>query len=48
METPHRLLVVGATGSIGKYVVASALGHRFTVRVLVRDESQGQLRGPDL
>lgn len=31
------MLVVGATGSIGRFVVASAVDHGFAVRVLVRD-----------
>lgn len=31
------ILVVGATGSIGRYVVASGLAHGYAVRALVRD-----------
>lgn len=31
------MLVVGATGSIGRYVVASGLAHGYAVRALVRD-----------
>lgn len=38
--SPLTVLVVGATGSIGRYVVASALGHRHAVRALVRDASR--------
>jgi uncharacterized protein YbjT (DUF2867 family) len=35
------VLVVGATGSIGRYVVASAVDHGFAVRALVRDAHRG-------
>lgn len=34
------VLVVGATGSIGRHVVASAVQHGLTVRALVRDADQ--------
>ncbi|MFG1292162.1 SDR family oxidoreductase [Xanthobacter versatilis] len=36
------LLVVGATGSIGRHVVAVALREGHTVRALVRDERRGR------
>ncbi|MBP1804396.1 SDR family oxidoreductase [Rubellimicrobium aerolatum] len=36
-EGKRTLLAVGATGSVGRYVVASALNHGWTVRALVRD-----------
>lgn len=36
------VLVVGATGSIGRHVVASALDRGFTVRALVRDAARGR------
>lgn len=36
-ETPRTVLVVGATGSIGKYVVSSAFEHGYALRALVRD-----------
>jgi NAD(P)-dependent dehydrogenase (short-subunit alcohol dehydrogenase family) len=36
-EQRRTVLVVGATGSIGRFVVASAVDHGFAVRVLVRD-----------
>lgn len=39
---PATLLVVGATGSIGRYVVASALDHGFAVRALVRDAGRAR------
>lgn len=41
-EAQRTVLVVGATGSIGRYVVASALDHGFTVRALVRDAHRGE------
>lgn len=37
-----KLLVVGATGSIGRYVVAEALDDGLAVRALVRDLYQGR------
>lgn len=41
-KSPLKVLVVGATGSIGRYVVASALDHGFAVRALVRDAHRGE------
>lgn len=41
-ETPGTLLVVGATGSVGRDVVASALDHGFGVRALVRDAGRAR------
>ncbi len=40
------VLVVGATGSIGQFVVVSALDHGFVVRALVRDTLQEGLFPP--
>jgi len=37
MTHPLRILVVGATGSIGRLVVAEALREGYAVRALVRD-----------
>lgn len=39
-ESQLTVLVVGATGSIGRHVVASAVQHGLTVRALVRDADQ--------
>lgn len=36
-QSPSTVLVVGATGSIGRHVVAAALEHGYAVRALVRD-----------
>ena len=36
MTPPRRILVVGATGSIGRHVVQQALEAGYAVRVLVR------------
>lgn len=49
MNEPQRtVLVVGATGSIGRFVVASAIDHGFAVRALVRDSHRGQPFPPDV
>jgi uncharacterized protein YbjT (DUF2867 family) len=37
---PLKILVIGATGSVGRLVVAEALGSGHTVRALVRDSSR--------
>ncbi len=42
-ESSHKLLAVGATGSIGRHVVAVALAEGHAVRVLVRDAGQAAL-----
>lgn len=42
-KVPNTLLAVGASGSIGKHVVAVALEEGYTVRALVRDKSQARL-----
>lgn len=39
---PATVLVVGATGSIGRLVVAEALRRGYTVRALVRDEAKAR------
>ena len=39
-ETIRTVLVVGATGSIGRLVVAEALAKGFKVRALVRDQAK--------
>ena len=36
---PSTVLIIGATGSIGRYAVAEALQHGYAVRALVRDQS---------
>src|SRR5579871_1583217 len=41
-EPQHTVLVVGATGSIGRHVVACAVEHGFAVRALVRDAQGGK------
>jgi uncharacterized protein YbjT (DUF2867 family) len=35
---PSTVLIIGATGSIGRYAVAEALRQGHTVRALVRDQ----------
>ncbi|SFB09150.1 Uncharacterized conserved protein YbjT, contains NAD(P)-binding and DUF2867 domains [Rhizobium sp. NFR07] len=40
-----RILVVGATGSIGRHVVAEALARGHAVRALVRDTRKGRMLG---
>ncbi|WP_113717677.1 NAD(P)H-binding protein [Arthrobacter dokdonensis] len=45
-EGPGTLLVVGATGRVGRYVVTEAVRQGFTTRALVRDASRaGRLDG---
>jgi len=39
-DKPRTVLVVGATGSIGRYVVAEAVRQGYTTRALVRDASR--------
>nr|MCB7500246.1 SDR family oxidoreductase [Enterobacter roggenkampii] len=49
MNGAHRIvLVVGATGSIGRHVVGSALDHGWTVRALVRDAHRDQPLPPQV
>jgi uncharacterized protein YbjT (DUF2867 family) len=38
--TPRTILVVGATGSVGRYVVAEAIAQGYETRALVRDASR--------
>jgi uncharacterized protein YbjT (DUF2867 family) len=47
-ETPGTVLVVGATGSIGRFVVASAIAHGWAVRALVRDAHRGNRFAPQV
>ena len=49
-DTPRSVLVVGATGSIGRRVVAAAQRHDLDVRALVRDPARAErlLPGADL
>ncbi|KGH46803.1 hypothetical protein IN07_10180 [Modestobacter caceresii] len=49
-DQPSSVLVVGATGSIGRRVVAAALLHGLDVRALVRDPARAErvLPGADL
>lgn len=42
VASPATLLVVGATGSIGRLVVAEALRQGYAVRALVRDEAKAR------
>lgn len=46
-EPQSTVLVVGATGSIGRHVVASAHGHGYAVRALVRDARKKSEFPPD-
>ena len=41
-NSPTQLLVVGATGSIGRRVVAAAQQHQLDVRALVRNPSRAE------
>ncbi len=43
---PTTVLVIGATGSVGRLVVAEALSEGYTVRALVRDPEQAQALPP--
>jgi uncharacterized protein YbjT (DUF2867 family) len=45
---PLKVLVVGATGSIGRPVVAEALRRGYSVRALVRDTRRGRMLGEDV
>jgi uncharacterized protein YbjT (DUF2867 family) len=45
---PERVLVVGATGSIGRHVVASASRHGLRVRALARDVDRARNLLPDV
>lgn len=42
---PETVLIVGATGSIGRHAVAEALGQGYRVRALVRDAARGRSLG---
>ena len=42
-DSLRTVLVVGATGSIGRFVVASAIDHGWAVRALVRDAHRREL-----
>jgi uncharacterized protein YbjT (DUF2867 family) len=44
---PSTVLIVGATGSIGRYAVAEALQHGYAVRALVRDQTRAAGILPD-
>jgi uncharacterized protein YbjT (DUF2867 family) len=44
----QKLLVVEATGSIGRQVVSEALRHGYAVRALVRDTRKGRMLGEDV
>src|SRR3954464_5082407 len=46
-DGPTRVLVVGATGSIGRLVVAAAARHGLSVRALVRDGARARRLLPD-
>ena len=41
-STPGTVLIVGATGSIGRLVVAEAIGQGYAARALVRDPRKGR------
>lgn len=45
--TPNRVLIVGATGSIGRPAVAAALRQGFEVRALVRNQDRAHRLLPD-
>ncbi|MBT2523026.1 SDR family oxidoreductase [Arthrobacter sp. ISL-28] len=47
MNRPATVLVAGATGSIGRYAVAAALGQGYAVRALVRDRERAAGILPD-
>ena len=44
---PSTVLIVGATGSIGRYAVAAALRQGYAVRALVRDQTRAARILPD-
>lgn len=44
----NKVLVVGATGSVGRHVVSEAFREGYAVRALVRDASQGQKFPPGI
>ena len=44
---PSTVLIVGATGSIGRYAVAEALRQGYAVRALVRDQARAARMLPD-
>jgi uncharacterized protein YbjT (DUF2867 family) len=44
---PSTVLIIGATGSIGRYAVAEALSQGYTVRALVRDHARAARVLPD-
>lgn len=46
IERPSKVLVVGATGSIGRWVVSEALAEGYAVRALVRDTSRARKLPP--
>src|SRR4051794_25843872 len=46
-DRPTRVLVVGATGSIGRLVVSAAARHGLTVRALARDVDRARRLLPD-
>ena len=45
MQKINKILVVGATGSIGRYVVTEALNKGYQVRALVRNPNKIQFDG---
>lgn len=45
MQKINKILVVGATGSIGQYVVTEALNKGYQVRALVRTPNKTRLKG---
>ncbi|MFF1385404.1 NAD(P)H-binding protein [Arthrobacter sp. NPDC058288] len=44
---PHTVLIVGATGSVGRCAVAEALQQGYAVRALVRDRTRAARMLPD-
>lgn len=46
-DRPATVLIAGATGSIGRFAVAEALKHGYTVRALVRDRERAARMLPD-
>lgn len=47
-DKPLNILVIGATGSVGRHVVSEAISQGHTVRALVRDTRKGRLLGDDV